>query len=393
MPSQLAFSPLGTAAAAFGTEDVDTPGSSQAAVATLTPSGAIGGPLTVPGAGQVLALGYDGGGLELLTGSSGRGLTCCSSAGAIQVTAAGHLGPTRTLVGGLTGPTQAQLLTLADGQMLALVATERGVWVLQSTAANRFASPHRLTAAGQLPAAISAAWLGGESTVVAWTAGSGLVGESDPRSIYLAYGSRTRAPRTVTTAITIPAGHRIDELSIAPRAGAPTLAWIESWSDASGGYHSLVRATDVGARATVRTLSPAGRLASGLTLAGDQAGDQAISWESCTFSDSCSVTVAMRPAASTFQGARTLGALDPSQAPALAVGPAGQVLLAWIRGGQPIAATASSPKHSFGATVTLSPSRYAGEIAAAVGPRRRALAAWTQGTLNPSLVAAAETLP
>jgi len=53
----------------------------------------------------------------------------------------------------------------------------------------------------------------------------------------------------------------------AARTGGATAAWVESWYDKSGGYHSIVRAMDIAPHATVRNLSPANRLASGLSFA------------------------------------------------------------------------------------------------------------------------------
>ena len=72
-----------------------------------------------------------------------------------------------------------------------------------------------------MPETLAAAWLGGESTVVAWTAATGVAGQAYPRTISYAQGARTHAPRTVQTAVTVAAGHRIDELGVAraPRRG------------------------------------------------------------------------------------------------------------------------------------------------------------------------------
>ena len=389
MPAQLAISPGGAAAAAFGTQDVDTPGTSQGYLTLRSARGTVGKPVAVPGASQILAAAYDRGSLELLTGTTTAGQVCCSSAQAVAVSGAGAPARPRTLVGGLTGATLAQLQPLADGQMLAAVATERGVWVVQSARANRFGAQHLLTGGGVMPSALATAWLGGESTVVAWTGASGIAGAQDPRTIAYALGSRTSAPRRARTAVTVAAGHRVDELGVAARGAGPTVAWIESWVDDRGNYHSQVRATDIGPHATATTLSSAGRLASGLSFAADPAGDQALTWESCTANDACVTQVAVRGAHGSFGSPRTLGAIDSSQTPALTVGPNGQVVVAWIRGGRPVAAVSRGPGRGFGAASTLSSSTYAYDITLASGPGGRALAARTHGTLNPSVVAAA----
>jgi hypothetical protein len=385
----LAVSGSGAAAAGFGLSDVDTPGVSQAYVTLRGAHGAPGDPIAVPGAQQVLDAAYDGGSLELLTGTAPSDQTCCSSAQAVQVSG-GRAARARTLVGGLTGATQGRLVTLKNGSMLAAVATERGVWVAQSAKANRFGAQHLLTRGGQMPETLSAAWLGAENTIVAWTTANGIAGVAAPRSITYATGSRTRAPHSVKTAVTVRAGHRVDELGVAARhGGGATAAWIESWFDAKGGYHSRVRAMDIAPHAAVRDLSPANRLASGLSFAGDVGGDQAMAWESCTAQGACQTQVAGRSAKGQYGSPRTLGAIDASQEPALAVGSQGQVVVGWVRGGKPVAATAAGPARPFGAPVTLSSTTFALDLTVGFGSGRQALAAWTQGTLNPSVVGAA----
>jgi hypothetical protein len=186
------------------------------------------------------------------------------------------------------------------------------------------------------------------------------------------------------------AGHRIDELGVAARhGGGATAAWVESWFDTKGGYHSRVRAMDIAPHAAVRDISPADRLASGLSVAGDVDGDQAIAWESCTAQGACQTQVAGRPAKGRYGSPRTLGTIDPSQEPAAAVGSHGQVLVGWVRGGHPVAATAAGVARRFGAPVTLSSTTFALDLTVGYGPGRQGLAAWTQGTLNPSVVGAA----
>ncbi|MGZ4166481.1 MAG: hypothetical protein ACXVR1_18825 [Solirubrobacteraceae bacterium] len=391
VPAVAAVSGSGASAAAFGIEDVDTAGVSQAYV-TLRGPGASGNPVAIPGAQRVLAAAYDGGSLELLTGAASADQTCCSSAQAVQVSAGGRVARARTLVSGLAGATQGQLLTLKDGQMLAVVATERGVWVVQSAKANRFGSQHLLTGGGHMPETLATAWLGGESTIVAWTSAAGVAGAAAPRGISYATGSRTRAPRKVRSAVLVRAGHRIDELGVAARhGGGATAAWIESWYDTKGAYHSRVRTMDIAPHAAVRDISPATRLASGLSFAGDVDGDQAIAWESCTAQGACQTQVAGRLAKGPYGPLRTLGAIDPSQEPALAVGSQGQVLVGWVQGGKPVAATAAGTGRPFGAPVALSSTTFALDLTVGFGPGRQGLAAWTQGTLNPSVVGAAYT--
>jgi hypothetical protein len=292
---QLAFSPQGAAAAAFQLADVDTPGSGRAYLVTRSPGGKVGPARALAGVSQVLSLAYVGSRLELLVGSSPANQDCCSTAETIAVSASGAVAKAQQLVGGLTGSTHGELVTLAGGQLMAAVATERGVWVAQSAHGDRFGAQHLVSDKGQEPVSMSAAWTGGGASIVAWTAGRGVIGAIAPRSIDYATGSRRQAPRGARVALTVPAGHRIDELAVARHATGSTLAWIESWYDKKGAYHSRVEAADLATHPQIRALSPDNRLASGLAFDDDPAGDQAATWESCTSSDACTVQAAGRP--------------------------------------------------------------------------------------------------
>lgn len=391
LPTQLAFSASGAAAAAFGIADLDTPGTSQAYFVSRSAGGAVGGPRAIAGAREVLALGFDGSALELLTGSSPSGLDCCSATQAVRITARGVVQRPQALVSGLAGATLGQLVTLADGRMLSAVATERGVWALQSRGGDRFAAQRRLTSPGQAPTSLTASWLGGESSVLAWTAASGPAGYADPRAIFYSLGSKQGGPRRAHTLLRVPAGHRIDELAAVRRGSGATATWIEGSYDARGNYHSQVRAADFGPRPGVRALSTGG-LAAGLSSAADAAGAQAVAWKTCTGNGSCTVQAATRGPSARFRTAASLGGIDASQNPAVSVGRRGQVLVGWVRAGQPVAVIGSAGGR-FGSVRALSPSVYALDLTVAFGPGRQALAAWTQGTLNPSVVGASYSGP
>jgi hypothetical protein len=380
---QLAFSPQGAAAAAYQVADVDTPGSGQAYLVTRSPGGRVGTPRAVVGVSQVLSMAYAGRRLELLVGASPANEDCCSTAETIGVSAGGAVGRAQKLVGGLTGATQGQLVTLAGGRMMAAVATERGVWVAQSARSDRFGAQHLVSDKGQEPVSMSAAWLGGQSSIVAWTAGGGVIGAVAPRGIDSATGTRGQAPHHPRLALTVPAGHRIDQVAVARSSNGATLAWLESWYDRRGAYHSRVDAADLAKKPSIRALSPDNRLASGLTLGNDAAGDQGAAWQSCTTSGACTVQAAGRPAKGTFGSTRTLGAIDSDQSPSLTLSPKGQVVIGWVRGGHPVASV------GFGSPSVLSPTTFATDSTVAFGPKGVALVAWTEGTLNPSLVAAA----
>ena len=384
---QLAFAPGGAAAAGFGTEQVDIPGTAQAQYVTRTAGGHVGPVRNLRGARQILAMSYDGPQLELLAGVSARNQDCCSAVEAVRVGAGGAAQRPRRLVTNLAGFTAGRLLTLAGGRMLAAVATERGIWVSQSARSNRFARDRRVSPNGQVPESMDAAWLGGADSIVAWTAGKGsITGAINPRQIYVATGSGSGGPKRSKVAVTVPAGHRIDQIAVARHGSGATLAWIESWYGRHGAYRSRVEVSDLGASASPRALSPAGRIASGLSLVSDASGDQGIVWESCTTNGACTVQGSGRPAGGSFSALRTLGAIDSSQTPSLAISPSGQLLVGWPRGGHPLASV------GFRKATVLSRTTYAYAVTVAYGPRRQALEAWDQGTLNPSVAASAYRL-
>lgn len=381
---QLAFASGGASTASFGTLQVDIPGTAQAQYAQRSAGGHVAAVRNVPGARRILAMSYDGPRLELLAGTSGRLQDCCSAVEAIRVGSGGKPQRPRKLVSNLAGFTHGALLTLAGGGMMAAVATERGVWVSQSARSDRFAKDRRISPNRQVPVSMDAAWLGGGNSIVAWTAGSGNVtGATVPNRIWVATGSAKHAPAHAKVAIAVPSGHRIDQVALGRAHAGPTLAWIESWYDKHGAYHSRVMVSDIVKHPSPRPLSPNGRIASGLSLAGDASGDQGAVWESCTAAGSCTVQGAGRPAGGKFSGVKTLGAIDPTQQPSLAIAPSGQLVAGWARGGHPVASV------GFGKPKVLSRTIYAYAVTVAYGPKHVALAAWDQGTLHPSVVAAA----
>jgi hypothetical protein len=275
-------------------------------------------------------------------------------------------------------------VALSGGRMLGAVATERGVWVSEAGSSGRFAAARRISANRAVPVSMDAVGLGGNGVAVAWTAASGnYTGAVAPTKIWIAQGSGKSAPTKAKVAITVPSGHRVDQVALARGKSGPTLGWIESWYDQRGAYHSRVEVSDIGSgKPSPRPLSPDGRIASGLSLASDAAGDEGAVWESCKVGAACTVQGAGRPAGSSFSGTKTLGGIDPDQQPSLAMAPTGQVLAGWAKGGHPVASV------GFGKPTVLSKTTYAYAVTVAYGPRKAALAAWDQGTLNPSVVAA-----
>jgi hypothetical protein len=237
-----------------------------------------------------------------------------------------------------------------------------------------------------VPQAMSAAWLGARSTIVAWTAA---LGPTTPaRGIFYALGGKQGPPRRVRTLLTVPAGHRVAELAVARRGSGATAAWVESWYDRRGAFQSVVRAADVTAKPGVRTLSSTDVPASGLDVAADPAGDQAVAFNTCRQNGSCTAHVAVRGASATFGRAISFGGIDPSETPTAAVGGHGRVIVGWVRGGVPMASVGSASRGRFSAGHALSSTTFAYDLTVAFGPGRRAMAAWSQGTLNPSVVGA-----
>jgi hypothetical protein len=373
LPARAAFSQGGQAAVAFGVQDEDNPGSSEA---FATPRVRRSSPERVPGAQEVLDLAFDRRRLELLTGAAPSGTSCCASARVSTLA-----GRSRTVLTGLTGATVGRLLALPGGRLLAAIATAEGVWVAQSSGGTRFASPHRLTSAGAAPQSLAASATPQGITAVAWTEGSA-------RSILLARGSPHQAPRGNQAALRVAPGHQIDELGLAP---GPTAAWIESWFDRAGAYHSQAAVADLTGRPRARAFPIGGQSASGLSFAGDARGDQVIAWAACDPLGSCAVRAATRAAGGRFGSPAELGAIDAGEAPVAAIAPDGKALVGWIAGGSVLAAAHDRTAARFGAPRTVSGTTYAADLTIAPGPRGGALAAWTQGTLAPSVMAA--TLP
>ncbi len=387
-PSQLALSSSGAAAAGLAIGDVDVPGSGQAYVVTRAPSGSAGAPQALAGARQVLALTYSGSTLDVLTGASPTGLDCCSSAAAVRITARGQQRPAQTVVGGLAGPALGALVALGGGHTLAAVATERGVWTSQGGPSGHFGRQHRLTGRAQAAEALSATWLGGRDSLVAWTAATGPAGFADPRAIFYSEGTRRSGPRRAHTLLRIRAGHRLDELVVGRRRRQATATWTESWFDPRGNFHSLIRTADFASHPRVHALSSPRAQASGLAMAADAAGGQTVAFKVCRPNGSCTLHVVTRARKGDFAHGRALGAIDAFQNPAVTVGPRGQVLVGWVRFGRPVVMAGTVGAARWRAPHVLSSTRYAYDLTLAFG-RRGALAAWTQGTLNPSLVGAA----
>jgi hypothetical protein len=387
LPAQIGFSDHGAAAVASGVQNEQSPASSSAFVTLRSAKGAFGRARLVPHALQVLDLAFAHSTLWLLTGSAPGDLACCATVTAVPVPAAGGggFGAGRRLVGGLTGTTDGQLVALSGGGLLAAIATQRGVWEAQSGASGSFGPTKRLSFGGS-PTDLAATSLSGGGGVIAWADAVG-GGETGAGRILITSGTATAEPSRVRVAATVPSGYSIDELALAPGAHGPTVAWVQSWYDARGLFHSAVMEQAPPGPAVM--VSQGDLLASDLSLAGEDNGDRVLSWEACSAIGTCEASAALSPRHKPFGPPVTLGASDPTQAPAAAISAAGKALVAWVGvGGDPVAAAGGRHAGGFGHAQTISSTDYATAPAVAFGPAGGALAAWTQGTLAPEVIGA-----
>ena len=385
----LTIGPGSTLTAAFGLQDVDTPGSAVAQVAQRAAGGVVSPLRGLTGVALPLAAGQLGAAPLVLGGTAAPGQPCCTAVEAVRI-GAGGVTTTQRLLSGLDGETLGTLVALGSGHALAAWATTAGVWAAVAGHGTRFGGARRLAGPARSPETLAAAGLGGGASVIAWDSVAGASTTSDPRTITVARGGRDAPPFTGRTAVTVAAGHRVGEVAVAGGAGRATLTWIDAWSDAAG-EHEQVRAQDLVPGAHARSLGAATTTAAGLQVAGDPAGDGAVSWSACGADGSCQVMLAARRAGRPFGPVRAVGAIDPGQLPALALGGHGEMVLAWSRGGSPWALSGPAGGR-LGAARRLSPTTYAYDLTAAVGAAGQGAVAWSQATLHPSVVAAVSGL-
>jgi hypothetical protein len=347
----------------------------------------MGTALRVPNAQQVLGVAFAAGGVEILTGTSKAGDACCGSAGVVRLGGGGHFSGGRMLVGQLAGDTQGELIPVS-GRLVAAIATERGVWSAQSSRGARFGSVHRLTSADARPETFSAAGLTTGSAIVAWAQRD--KGNATPRTIYTAAGTPHAAPSHRNPVVTVEPSHRVDEVAIAG-AGGPTIAWIESWFDSRGGYHSQVEVADASHPRQARAFPVSGQIASDLSFTADGKGDQLLAWKTCTRAGACSVREAVRRSGARFAGPARLGATDPAEAPSAALTSSGVGVVGWIARGDVFGSELPAGAVRFGAVRRVSSSGDASGLVLEGGPTSTALAAWSQGVLAPQVVGAAYT--
>ncbi len=380
----LVLSSSGQAAVAFGLGDEDRPWAWQGMMVLRSPKGKLSR-VVVPGSKQVLALAFAGSALELLTGTSPPGQACCAAAQTTQFSG-GAFSARRTLVSGLFGLAQGQLLTMPGSRTLAAVATDRAVWMAESGATRRFGPTRRLSASSSWPQGLATTAVARGRQVIAWISSAGLT--EGASSIDVATGSAKRPPRGPGTVVRMPPGYAVDELGDASSAQGATLAWIESWIDSTGAYRSAVVVVDLTANLSPRMFETPGEIAGGLSFAGDGAGDQVLAYRECDSLGSCSVMALSRSARGHYGEPQQIGTIDASQAPIATLSPGGAALVGWIDDGHVLFSGRRGASGAFPAPRVVSATSYAADLTVGSGRGGRAIAAWTQGTLSPSVMGA-----
>jgi hypothetical protein len=381
--TQLQFSSAGVAAIAFAVQNEQLPGQSRAFLGSSTPPGHWQAQ-AVRGAQAVLGTAFSRSGtLWLLTGTAPSPRACCATVSIRRRSG----GASHALLTGLTGTTDGGLVALPNGELMAAIATQRGLWVAQSDRHGAFAtgSVSQLQFTGA-PAGLDATALPSGGGEIAWSV-AGPSGASEAHRILYAAGSAGSAPAHPHVAVSLGSSNSVDQLALAPANRGGTVAWVQSSFSARGAFRSVVMAHDLRRRAVVQ-VSPSAVLASDLAFAGDAAGDQVIAWDACSATGTCTVQASVRPAGGRFGPVLSLGAGDPIEAPAAAISVHGEVLVAWIRNGDVRAAARGLRAQGFGPARTVASAGDDNGVTVGFAPGGGGLAAWTQGTVSPSLMAA-----
>ena len=392
VPDGLAVSSSGVLAVGYGLGDPAQPAAATAGVVGLGPGGAtVTGPL--PRARQILGLAYLGPRLEVLarTTPPASGLNCCSGVETVSLAPGGGLlAPAHVLLRHLGGTARGALLPVGQG-LLALVGTASGVWVAQANSSGRFRRARRLALAAEAPAAVSATAVGRGRWLVAWSASPGAgIQATGPSTIVEASGGSTGAPRT-QVAVALPAGHTVDQLALASGRSGTTLAFTDSWYDRRGGFHSRVEAEDDGA-GVVTAVSAPGEVYSGLSLAAAPSGGEVLAWQACDrAAATCTAEASVGSSGRSWSAPVDLGPVDPASTPAAIETSAGTAVVGWIEAGDVWVTSATSGSGSSTgdwAQQRLSHGRDASSLILAAGPAGTAVAAWSAGFAEQSVMLA-----
>jgi hypothetical protein len=374
LPPALTIAPGGSVFASAGWFRADVPSAGAAWVSAVGPAGA---PRIVPHAREVLGAGVFGGVLDLLAATAGHGRTCCGTVELLSLGPHGFTTP-RPLLADAGGRALGALIPAGRG-ILAAFGSPGGVWVAQARPGGHFGPVHRLTPSTEAAQTLSAAPLSRGRTLLAWTAGPQVVpGTATPASIMIAQGTATHVPGPARAMLTLPAGHAIAELALLGAPAAPAVAWVDDSSSDTGTPVSAVITASLADPAR-RTTFPSPGIVSGLTGAADAHGDELLAWESCDPVPVCRVMTVSGTAGGGFGAPASLGTIDASSGPAVALSPRGAGEVGWISGGRVLVARRAGPSGRFGAPVRLAGDRSAANLTLAATPDGHVVAAWDDG--------------
>ena len=271
--------------------------------------------------------------LVVLTGSAGSGRTCCDSVAA-QTPGRGALRAGRVIPVGVSGPVEGALVP-DGGRLLAIVASEQGVWAsLSAPGGDRFGPPRRLSLAGQFVQSLATAPDPSGGVNIVWSARTGSPVAPGPTELLAAHAAPGRAPGSGRPILRVPGGRALDELALAPGA-TPTLAWVQSAYTRAGRFDAGVWTAPLsGGRLHPSRASSPRVIAGGLVAAGGPGTPQVVSWRGCGASGACVAQAILVPAAPAGRvplgPALTLGRTEPEEQPAAGVSAAGRPVVAWV---------------------------------------------------------------
>jgi hypothetical protein len=328
----LAVGPGDALALGSGSVDLDAPAHAAGTLALASPHGPFVADPIAP-VQNLLAVGFLGRNLVTVGGTSPATLACCSKVVA-QVGPDPARAPEQTILSGLDGPTGATLVPERSGEILVL-ANPAGVYVSRAGASGRFGPARRLAGPLADQRELAATALSDGGVMVAFTAAAtGLPGAQHGQVVRYAVGGRNGLPGRSRILLRLPPGHCVDALALTAHGPGATLAYVESWFDRLG-YHARAYAEDTAGPAAPQPLSSPRRLAAGLALSGDRAGEQVAVWQACApAGTACGVQAAVRSPRSGFARPVTLGPIDPGAFPAVVLLGSGAIEAAWVADGE-----------------------------------------------------------
>lgn len=426
LPPMIAISPTGNVTVGYGATDESEPqdaygelvagsGGTIRTVATATgrrrastvpAQGALGTrfgkPELIPSAQRVLALGSVGGRLELLTGdgdggsltgdTAPDGVQCCMEIDAQTRVAPGFYGAAQQLVTGLDGGSAATLVPEQSGALAVLASGNSIVTAFGSGAKAGFGATSPLATFSGQPPAVAAGTLAGGRALIVWTQPrTALYVPTKGQSVYYAVAPAKGVPGVRRLAFRVPAGRSVSQVAVARHRNVASIAWVESWLDEAGAYHSQVFAADLHSGRAVgkHPVSPKALIATQISFSGGTTKPEVLTWQACApGGTTCSTQAVLRPHADAWGDAVTLGKLDPGDAPVAGMTSTGAALVAWVGKDGVKVASAAAGMTKFSRPQKLDRSGSAAHLTLVSGPAGTAVAAWTDGLTAQSLQAA-----